>query len=133
MALPKRSVRGVLGQGVNVCEDQPNLINSSGLLLQNASGAWHLELSSHKHAYLTRRGPCLRLILKEFADDKSALRPTGFWVELDRQQVADFIFAAPDLLYTARRNDITNVSRLFLVPRKKCNVEPYLSIIWVNF
>lgn len=110
MALAKRLIRGELGKGVNVYEDQLNLLTSDGTVLDGASGAWHLELSETKHVYLTRRGPDLRLMLKEFSKENGSLRPSGHWVEMDRQQTADFIFMSPDIIFTCRRNDITAVS-----------------------
>lgn len=114
MALPKRLIKGVRGQGVNVYEDQANLITSSGLTLEGTSGAWHLELSEKKHVYLTRRGAGLKLMFKEFVQEGSALRPTRFWVEMDKQQLVDFVFASPDAIFTSRRNDITAVSTCFI-------------------
>jgi len=110
MALRKIAVRGVRGQGVNVNEDQPELLSSHGKPLPNTQGAWHLELSDTKHVYLAHRGPVLRLIIKDFAEDGGRLLSSPRFVQMDRQQFSDFLFAAPDLLFTARRNDITRVS-----------------------
>lgn len=110
MALAKRLIRGELGKGVNVYEDQLNLLTSDGSVLDGASGAWHLELSPTKHVYLTRRGPDLRLMFKEFTKETGSLRPSSHWVEMDLQQTTDFIFMSPDIIFTCRRNDITAVS-----------------------
>lgn len=115
MALPKRLIRSERGKGINVYEDQLNLLTSEGTVLEGANGAWHLELSEIKHVYLTRRGPDLRLILKEFHREAGTLRPTGHWVEMDKQQLTDFIFMSLDAIYTCRRNDITTVSNLFYI------------------
>lgn len=95
---------------MNVYEDQLNLISSEGAALEGANGAWHLELSETKHVYLTRRGPDLRLMFKEFTRESGSLRPSGHWVEMDKQQLVDFIFVSPDTIFTCRRNDITTVS-----------------------
>lgn len=107
-------VKGVLGVGVPTYEDQKSLITSSGRPLERTRGAWHLEMSEYKHAFLTRRGGVFVLVLKAFEDKNGRLEPAKSWVELDRQQATDFVFASPDLIATCRRNDVTQVSKKIL-------------------
>jgi len=91
-----------------------------------------LELSPTKHAYLCLMGRFLKLVIKAFkvessgcenngqgTNTSSALRSdqtlTSTWdyVVMDKQQAANFLYALPDLVATARRREMCQVSGFY--------------------
>ena len=109
-------------KAIVVREDQPNLVTSTGRKLP-VKGAWHLELSETKHVFLERLDDTLRLSMKDFVlDGSKGLLASKFSIRIDAQQMANFIFALPDLIKTTRRTEIRKVSALFL----------YRFICWID-
>lgn len=107
-------VLGCEGAGVNIDEAlQHCLFNSAGELL-NVGAVWHLELSSRKHAFLTR-GESLTLFIKEFGSTNNLgyLNGTGNHVALDLAQTTDLLFGLNTALNTVKRQYMRGVSAFF--------------------